>query len=85
MQKNIKKNFFQNEREILKKRTMEVLVVQSCLTLFDPVDCSRQVPLSMKFSRQEHWSGLPFPSPGDLPDSRIKPRTPALKAKSLPS
>ena len=35
-------------------------------------------PLSMGFSRQEHWSGLPFPSPGDLPDPGIKPRSPAL-------
>ena len=34
----------------------------------DPMDCSFQAPLSMGFSRQEHWSGLPFPSPGDLPD-----------------
>ena len=34
---------------------------------------ARQAPLSMEFSRQEHWSGLPFPSPGDLPDPGIKP------------
>ena len=40
---------------------------------------------SMGFSRQEYWSGLPFPSPGDLPDSEIKPRSSALQAKSLPS
>ena len=37
-------------------------------------------PLSMGFSRQEHWSGLPFPSPGDLPDPGIEPRSPALQA-----
>ena len=36
------------------------------------------VPLFMRFSRQEYWSGLPFPSPGDLPDSGIKPGFPAL-------
>ena len=36
------------------------LVAKSCLTLCDPMDCSRQVPLSMGFSRQEYWSGLPF-------------------------
>ena len=38
----------------------------------------------MKFSRQEYWSGLPFPSPGDLPDPRIEPRSPALQADALP-
>ena len=44
-----------------------------------------QASLSMGFSRQEYWSGLPFPSPGDLPDPGIKPRSPALQADSLPS
>ena len=39
----------------------------------------------MGFSRQEYWSGLPFPSPGDLPNPGIKPRSPALQAHSLPS
>ena len=42
-----------------------------------------QAPLSMGFSRQEHWSGLPFPSPGDLPDPGIKPSSPALQVDSL--
>ena len=37
----------------------------------------------MEFSRQEYWSGLPFPSPGDLPDPEIKPGSPALQADSL--
>ena len=45
----------------------------SLLTLCDPMDCSRQVPLSMGFFRQEYWSGLPFPPPGDLPDPGIQP------------
>ena len=40
---------------------------------------AHQAPLSMEFSRQEYWSGLPFPSPGDLPDTRIEPRSPALQ------
>ena len=44
-----------------------------------------QTPLSMEFSRQEYWSGLLFPSPGDLPDSGIEPESSALKADSLPS
>ena len=42
-------------------------------------------PLSMGFSRQEYWSGLPFPSPGDLPDPTMEPRLPALQAESLTS
>ena len=46
---------------------------------------ARQAPLSMGFSKQEYWSGLPFPSPGDLPDPRIKPGSPALQTDSLPS
>ena len=44
-----------------------------------------QAPLSMGFSRQEYWSGLPFPSPEDLPDPGIEPRSPALQADALPS
>ena len=44
-----------------------------------------QAPLSMGFSKQECWSGLPFPSPGDLPDPGIEPRSPALQAGALPS
>ena len=44
-----------------------------------------QAPLAMGFSRQELWSGLPFPSPGGLPDPRIKPESPTLQAVSLPS
>ena len=43
-------------------------LLQSCPTLCDPMDSSQQGPLSMEFSRQEHWSGLPCPSPGVLPD-----------------
>ena len=39
---------------------------------------ARQIPLSMGFPRQEYWSGLPFPSPGDLPDPGIEPRSPVL-------
>ena len=44
------------------------------------MDYSLQVPLSMGFSRQEYWSGLPFPPPGDLPDPGIEPQTPASPA-----
>ena len=44
-----------------------------------------QAPPSMKFSRQEYWSGLPFPSPGDLPDPGTEPGSPALEADTLTS
>ena len=47
--------------------------LQSCPTLCNPMDYSPQAPLSMGFSRQEYWSGLPCPPPGDLPDPGIKP------------
>ena len=46
---------------------------------------ARQVPLSMGFSRQEYWSRLPFPSPGDIPNPGTKPTSPTLQADSLPS
>ena len=58
-------------------------VAQSCPTLCDPM--AYQAPPSMEFSRQEYWSGLPFPSPGDLPDPGIEPGSPALQADALPS
>ena len=58
-------------------------VAQSCPTLCDPMDyIVHQAPPS---SRQEYWSGLPFPSPGNLPDPRIEPRSPALQADALTS
>ena len=61
---------------------VKVLVAQLYSTLCNPtVAC--QVPLSMVFSRQEYWSGLPLPSPGDLPYPGIEPRSPVLQADSL--
>ena len=62
-------------------------LLQSCPTHYDPMDCSPPAPLSMGFSRQEYWSGLPCPSPRDLPDPGIEPMSPvapALQADSLP-
>ena len=50
-----------------------------------PWTVAYQAPPSMGFSRQEYWSGLPFPSPGDLPDPGIKPGSPAFQADALPS
>ena len=48
-----------------------------------PWTVAYKAPLSMEFSRQEYWNGLPFPSPGDLPDSGIEPKYPALQADAL--
>ena len=63
--------------------SLGALVAQSCSTFLDPVDCAHQAPLSMGFFRQEYWSGLPFPSPGDLPNPGIKPGSPTLQAESF--
>ena len=58
----------------------------SCIRLFvTPWTVAHQAPLSMGSSSQEYWSGLPFPSPGDLPNAGIEPESPALQADSLPS
>ena len=61
------------------------LVAKSCPTLAIPWPVACQAPLFMGFSRQEYWSGLPFPSPGDLPDPGIEPGSPASEADSLPT
>ena len=56
----------------------------SPVQLFGPLGLvAHQVPPSMGFSRQEYWSGLPFPSPGELPDPGIEPGSPALQADAL--
>ena len=60
-------------------------VAQSCPTLCDPWTVAHQAPPSMGLSRQEYWSGLPFPSPGDLPNPGIEPRSPVLEADALTS
>ena len=62
-----------------------MLCAQSCPTLCDPMDCSPPGSSVMEFSRQEYWSGLPFPSPGVLPNPEIEPGFPALQADSLMS
>ena len=60
-------------------------VAQSCPTLCDLWTVAHQAPPSMGFSSQEHWSGLPFLSPGDLPDPGIEPRSSTLQADALTS
>ena len=62
-----------------------MLVAQSCRLFGTPWTVALQAPLSMGFARQDCWSGLPFPSPGDFPDPRIEPGCPALQADSLQS
>ena len=64
------------------------LVTQACPALCNPLDVACQAPLSMGFPRQEYWSGLPLPSPRDLPDPGIEPDSPvslALQVGSLPA
>ena len=55
------------------------LDAKSCLTLVTPWTVACQAPLSMGLSRQKYWSGLPFPSPGDLSNPGIEPESPALR------
>ena len=63
----------------------DALVAKSCPTLAIPWTIACQPSLSTGFSRQEYWSGLPFPSPGHLPDPGIEPGSPALQADDLPT
>ena len=88
--RNTKGTFHAKMGSIKNRNGMDLIeseseVAQLCLTLCDPIDCSYQAPVSMGFSRQEYWSGLPFPSPGDLPNPGINPRSSALQADSLPT
>ena len=72
---------FQNKNINLKKSKRQSF---SHVQLFATAwTVAQQAPLSMGFSRQEHWSGLSFSSPEDLPDSVIEPRSPALQSDSL--
>ena len=76
----------EERREAKSNRERESEVAQLCPILCDPMDCiAYQAPLSMGFSRQEYWSGWPFPSPGDLPDPGNEPGSPAFQADSLPA
>ena len=65
---------------------MLCLVIQSCLTLLRSHGMQpARLLCPLEFSRQKYWSGLPFPSPGDLPNSGIKSRSPTLQADCLPT
>ena len=79
----LKKHEFSKRYYALSNKAMAV--AQSCPTPWAPCPVAHQVPLSMGFSRQEYWSGLPFPSPRDLPHPGTEPGSPALQVDSLPS
>ena len=68
-------------RMLLAGQSREVAAAITQYSLCDPMDYIE----SMEFSRPKYWSGLPFPSPGDLPNPGIQPRSPALQADSLPA
>jgi len=72
----------------MKNKLKEILVVKSLshVRLFVTLwTVAHQAPPSMGFSRQEYWNGLPFPSPGDLPNPGIEPKSPTLRADTLTS
>ena len=78
--------YFSSRRFIISHTVLFAgLVAKPYPTLVTLWTIACQALLSMGFSRQEYWSGLPFPSPGDLPDPVIEPRSPALQADSLPT
>ena len=70
-------NFFKAKVKVKSLSRVQLFVI--------PWTVAYQASLSMGFSRQECWSGLPFPSPGDLPNPGIEPRSPALQEHALPS
>ena len=78
--KSLASVYFQMEHKCLKK----VKLLSRVRLFVTPWTAAYQAPPSMRFSRQECWSGLPFPSPGDLPDPGIEPGSPALQADVLP-
>ena len=80
------------EEGFLDPRGLLYLLLYRCLCVFScaqllmtPWSVACQAPMPMEFSMQEYWSGLPFPSPGDLPNPGIEPRSPALQAGALTS
>ena len=62
---------------------IEVKLLSRVQLFATPWTVAHQAPQSMEFSRQEYWSGFPFPSPGDLPNPGIEPGSPALQADAL--
>ena len=77
--------WFHGQRSLMGYMQSSGLVTQLYPNICNLVDSTCQAPLSMWFPRQEYWSGLPFPSPGDLSDPGIEPQFPALQTDSLPT
>ena len=75
---------FENIR-LNRKERKKVKLLSHVRLFATPWTVAYQAPQTMEFSRQEYWSGLPFPSPGDLPNPGIEPRSPVLQADTLPS
>ena len=80
-----RKGALNNEVNRIAKKKRKVKSLNRVQLFATPWTVSYKAPLSMEFSRQEYCSGLPFPSPGDLPDPGIERGSPALQAVSLPS
>ena len=81
----IKSFYHEGGRNLLLIEIVSVLVASHVHLFVTSWTVARQAPLSMEFSRQEYWSGLPFPSPKDLPNPGIEPRSSALQAGFLPT
>ena len=65
------------------KKLVHIQFEVSSINIMTPWTVAHQAPPSMEFSKQKYWSGLPFPSPGDIPNQGIEPRTPSLQADPL--
>ena len=83
--RKIREKYLRNWETLYMVACAVCLVAQSCPTLCESMDCNLPGSCPWEFSRQGYWSGLPCPPPGDLPNPRIEPRSPALQAGSLPS
>ena len=68
-----------------KVKKVKVKLLSRVRLFATPWTVAHQTPQSMEFSRQDYWSGLPFPSPADLPNPGIKPGSPTWQADALPS
>ena len=79
------RNIISQKTESRKGLKVKVKSLSRVRLFATPWTVAHQAPLSMGFSRQEYWSGLPFPSPGDLSNPGIEPRSPALQAGPLTS
>ena len=78
-----KENYNSKTNQLIKKERKRVKSLSRDQLFASPWTVAHQAPPSMEFSRQENWSGLPFPSPGDLPDSGIKPGSSTLQVNAL--